>query len=547
MVQSLLPRHASHRPLSAEGNRERLEAIIVRSNKEGARMPTYLSPGVYVEEVDSGSRPIEGVGTAVAAFAGLAQRGPFNEPTLVTNWSQYTQIFGDFMEGSYLAHSVYGYFLNGGGSCYVVRVGGNGNGSAPAAKAELTTGGETKLGAYRVLALEGGAAGNDLSVEVTEPGEGAAPDTFNIVIKRGGKAEETFEGLTTKKTKQNAVTVVNAQSKLIQLEELMTGAAMERPAAGAVELSGGGVAAPTPVAPDDYVGDSADRTGFGGLEAIDPVTMVCAPDLMAAYQHGMIDLEGVQAVQLAMIAHCELMGDRVAILDPPPGLNAQQISEWRVDKAGYDSKYAALYWPWVKVFDPASGENVFVPPSGYMAGIWSRNDDSRGVHKAPANEVIRGAVALEIQITKNEHDLLNPQGVNCIRAFPGRGIRIWGARTLSSDPAWRYLNVRRLFNYLEESILNGTQWVVFEPNDHGLWAKMRRTISAFLMNEWRKGALFGVTPQEAFYVKCDQETNPPEIVDAGQVVCEIGVAPVKPAEFVVFRLSQFSGGASLTE
>ncbi len=510
-------------------------------------MPTYLSPGVYVEEVDSGSRPIEGVGTAVAAFAGLARQGPFNEPTLITNWSQYSQIFGDFTDGSYLGHAVYGYFLNGGGSCYVVRVGGNGNGSSPAARAELTTAGDTKLGAYQVTAIEGGAPGNDLSVEVTEPGEGAAPDTFNIVVKQGGAVAETFEGLTTKRGRQNAATMVNAASKLIQLEELLTGTALERPAAGTVTLSGGTAAAPARVSADDYVGDSADRTGFGGLEAIDPVTMVCAPDLMAAYQQGMIDLEGVQAVQLAMIAHCELMGDRVAVLDPPPGLNAQQVREWRVDKAGYDSKYAALYWPWIKVFNPASGENVFVPPSGHMAGIWSRNDDTRGVHKAPANEVIRGAVALEMQITKGEHDQLNPHGINCIRAFPGRGVRVWGARTMSSDPAWRYLNVRRLFNYMEESILGGTQWVVFEPNDPALWAKMRRTISAFLLNEWRKGALFGLTPQDAFYVKCDDETNPPEGIDAGQVVCEIGVAPVKPAEFVIFRLSQFSAGASLTE
>jgi len=275
--------------------------------------------------------------------------------------------------------------------------------------------------------------------------------------------------------------------------------------------------------------------------------MVCVTELMAAYQKGLIGLGGVQAVQTAMLAHCELMGDRVDILDSPPGLNAQQILEWRVDKVGYDSKYATLYWPWIKIADPASGEMIFVPPSGHMAGIWGRNDDTRGVHKAPANEVVRGVLSLEVQITKSEHDLLNPHGINVIRAFPGRGIRVWGARTLSSDPAWRYLNIRRLFNYLEESIFNGTQWVVFEPNDYALWAKMRRTISAFLVNEWRKGALFGLTPDAAFYVKCDEETNPAESIDAGMVLCEIGVAPVKPAEFVIFRLSQYSGGASLTE
>jgi phage tail sheath protein FI len=511
-------------------------------------MPTYLSPGVYVEEVDSGSRPIEGVGTAVAGFVGVAESGPYNEAILVTNWSQFTQTFGDFVPGSYLALAVYGYFMNGGGSCYVVRIGGDG--AAPTARAELTGAGDGKVGAYRVSALEAGSAGNELSVEVVvdPPAEGAPPDdSFKLHVKRGNRVEERYEGLTTKKGKQNAVTMVNAQSKLIRLEELATGAALERPAPGTVSLADGGNGAPARVSPDDYVGNSADRTGFAGFEAVDPITMVCVPDLMAAYQSGTIDLDGVQAVQLAMIAHCELMGDRMAILDPPPGLNAQQVREWRLEKAGYDSKYAALYWPWIKIFDPGSGQNVSAPPSGHLAGIWSRNDDTRGVHKAPANEVIRGVLSLDTLITKSEHDLLNPHGINCIRVFPGRGVRVWGARTLSSDPAWRYVNVRRLFNYLEESILNGTQWAVFEPNDSALWAKMRRTISAFLVNEWRKGALFGLTPDEAFYVKCDDETNPAEGIDAGQVVCEIGIAPVKPAEFVIFRLSQFSGGASLTE
>jgi hypothetical protein len=317
------------------------------------------------------------------------------------------------------------------------------------------------------------------------------------------------------------------------------------PAKGSVQLAGGG--GPSALAPEDYVGDASQRTGLGALEAVDAVTMVCAPDLMAAYQMGMIDLDGVQAVQGAIIAHCEQMGDRVAVLDPPPGLNAQQLLEWRMYKAAYDSRYAALYWPWVSVFDPPSGAEILVPPSGHIAGIWGRNDDTRGVHKAPANEVIRGAVSLELQITKAEQDLLNPHGVNCLRAFPGRGIRVWGARTLSSDAAWRYLNVRRLFNYLEESILDGTQWAVFEPNDDALWAKLRRTISAFLTNEWRKGSLFGLTPDQAFYVKCDEETNPAEAIDSGIVTCEIGVAPVKPAEFVVFKLSQYSGGSTLNE
>ena len=515
-------------------------------------MPTYLSPGVYVEEVEAGSRPIEGVGTAVAAFVGLAAQGPFNTPTLVTNWSQFTQTFGEFIEGSYLAHSVYGYFLNGGGACYVVRIGGDGatdgKGSA-AKKKELTEGSQAMLGSYRVTALDSGTGNTpNITVQVSDSAAESPPEgSFKLEVKRGNKVEETFDPVTTARGKDNVVTLVTERSKLIKIEETTTGAALATPEKTSVTLqpTAPPTTAPTRLAADDYVGDVAERTGFGGLEAVDEITMLAVPDLMSAYQQGAIDAEGVQAVHVAMIAHCELMGDRMAILDPPPGLNPQRIKEWRTNGGGYDSKYAALYYPWPKVFDPSTGTNIHVPPSGHMAGIWARNDDTRGVHKAPANEVIRGAVALETQITKAEHDLLNPLGVNCLRSFPARGLRVWGARTLSSDPAWRYLNVRRLFNYLEESILNGTQWVVFEPNDDALWARIRRTISAFLVMEWRKGSLFGLTPDEAFYVKCDRETNPAEGIDAGQVVCEVGVAPVKPAEFVIFRLAQFSGGTSL--
>ncbi|HEY1488670.1 MAG TPA: phage tail sheath subtilisin-like domain-containing protein [Micromonosporaceae bacterium] len=513
-------------------------------------MPTYLSPGVYVEEVEAGSRPIEGVGTAVAAFVGFAAQGPFNTATLVSNWGQFTKVFGEFVEDCYLAQAVYGYFLNGGGNCYVVRVGGARGDDG--GRAELSAAPQAVVGPYRVVAKSlpagrgNGNGGGDISIEVAEAtGEGVTEDQFVLTVKQGGRVVETHN-VSTKRGKDNVVTVVKEKSNLITVEQV-DGATVARPDKGAVTLA---TPAPTPATPrrvatDDYVGDVADRTGFGGLEAIDEVTMVSVPDLMSAYKRGMIDMETVKSVQLAMIAHCELMGDRIAIIDPPPGLSPQQVKEWRMDMAGYDSKYAAMYYPWIKVFDPGAGMNIFVPPSGHMAGVWARNDSARGVHKAPANEVIRGAVTLETGLTKVEQELLNPIGVNCIRSFPGRGIRVWGARTLSSDPAWRYLNVRRLFNYLEESILNGTQWVVFEPNDDALWARVRRTIASFLVNEWRAGALFGLTPDEAFYVKCDRETNTAESIDAGMVICEIGLAPVKPAEFVIFRLSQFSGGTSL--
>ena len=520
-------------------------------------MPTYLSPGVYVEEVQTGSRPIEGVGTSVAAFVGLAPSGPLNEPTLITNWTQYVFHFGGFTEGYYLAHAVYGFFNNGGTICYVVRVGGvdpeRGNdagGGKP--RRELTTGEPSILGSFNIAAITAGSNG-PVSVEIADAEGDGPPERFKLVVRDGDKVAETFD-VSAKRGSRYVVTQVRERSKLIEIKEA-SGAALARPENQTVVLAAPGAntlpavpQAPANPGTAEYIGDTAERTGFGGLEAIDEITMVAVPDLMSAYQAGAISEENVRSVQLALISHCELMGDRVAILDPPPGLNARQVRVWRQETAGYDSNYAALYYPWIKVFDQATGQTRKVPPSGHMAGIWSRNDAERGVHKAPANEVVRGAVDLENLITRGEQDLLNPIGVNCIRSFPGRGVRVWGARTLSSDPAWRYLNVRRYFNYLEESVLIGTQWVVFEPNDHMLWARIRRNVTAFLTNEWRSGALFGRQAGDSFYVKCDDETNPPESVDLGRVVCEIGVAPVKPAEFVIFRLAQAStGGSELVE
>jgi hypothetical protein len=225
----------------------------------------------------------------------------------------------------------------------------------------------------------------------------------------------------------------------------------------------------------------------------------------------------------------------------------QDVLDWRMNDAGYDSKYAALYWPWIEVMNPLTNKPLTIPPSGHIAGVWCRTDATRGVHKAPANEVTLGANSVAFQITHAEQGSLNKAGINCIRAFPGRGIRVWGARTLSSDPEWRYINVRRLFNYVSESIMQGTQWSVFEPNDQKLWIQLRIAASSFLTRTWREGALFGSSPEQAFFVKCDEETNPPDVIEAGQVVCEIGIAPVKPAEFVIFRLSQYAEGGGEIE
>ncbi|WP_156756331.1 phage tail sheath family protein [Actinokineospora pegani] len=507
-------------------------------------MPNYLAPGVYVEEVSSGSKPIEGVGTAVAGFVGFAEKGPISEPTLVTNWTHFTRTFGGFIEGAYLPQSIYGYFLNGGGAAYVIRLPQPAvDGEQPAANhAVVPAASGDDQPAFTVRAL---TKGDDLSVSVAEasqPGE----DTFKLDVLRAGKVVESFDNVTAKRGPHHVATVVAKQSKLIALDDTKS-TAIALPKKDAAVALVPSSPPPAKVSAASYVGDPIDRTGLGGFEAIDEITMVLAPDLMSAYQHGQIDAEGVKAVQLAMVAHCELMSDRVAILDPPPGLNSQQVKEWRTEFAGYDTKYGALYWPWVQVMDQSSGNRISVPPSGHVAGVWARSDETRGVHKAPANEVLRGVVSLHTVISRAEQEQLNPLGINCMRAFPGQGIRVWGARTLSSDPEWRYVNVRRLFNFIEESILNGTNWVVFEPNDAYLWESVRRVVGAFLQRIWRGGALVGRSASEAYYVKCDEENNPPESRDAGNLFIEIGVAPVKPAEFVIFRISQMPQGAALEE
>ncbi|HYU34439.1 MAG TPA: phage tail sheath subtilisin-like domain-containing protein [Thermoanaerobaculia bacterium] len=266
---------------------------------------------------------------------------------------------------------------------------------------------------------------------------------------------------------------------------------------------------------------------LAAFEAIDEIALVAVP--------GATDSD----VQSAVITHCEKMADRFAILD------GQVTGTFTADGIQGDtgnSNYAALYFPQIEVFDPVDNARAFIPPSGHIAGIYARVDTERGVHKAPANAVVRGALGLEHRLSRADQEGLNPAGINLIRDLNGNLV-VWGARTLGGDAngEWKYINVRRLFLFLRESIDEGTQWVVFEPNDTSLWAKISRNVTAFLTNVWRSGALFGTTPAEAFYVRCDASTNPPEVRDLGQVVTEIGVAVVRPAEFVIFRISQWAG------
>jgi len=307
-------------------------------------------------------------------------------------------------------------------------------------------------------------------------------------------------------------------------------------------------------ADDAPVAGAAGGGGLQALEAEDEVAIVAAP--------GRTDAADYEA----LLAHCEKLRDRVAILDGP--LRADDIgaltrasTSVRARAAGRRSAdsdapgqrarqspdgFGAFYFPGLTVTDPMTGELIDAYPSGHVAGIWARSDSMRGVHKAPANEPVRGALNVTQRLTFEERGVLNPAGVNCICYFPREGIRVWGARTLAPAASeWRYLNVRRLFNMIEESIAEATRWIVFEPNDRTLWKSIRRDVGAFLTRIWRDGALMGRTPQEAFFVKCDEETNPPDVIDAGMVVAVIGLAPVKPAEFVIFRISQSAGGSQI--
>ncbi len=401
---------------------------------------SYLSPGVYVEEVDRGSKPIEAVGTNTVGFLGESAKGPMNEAVLITNWSQFVKTFGDFKDCSeHLAHAVYGFFNNGGSRCFVVNVG----------------------------APEGAVVAPKASTGDKKDEKAAAP-----VVVGGGGRDGLFIG------------------------------------------RDGGPGA---------------RTGLKCMDEVDEIAILAAPGQVSP------------AVQDALLSHCETRKDRFAILDSPETITGG------VDKLPKprDSKYGAYYFPWIQVYDPDKG-NIFVPPAGHIAGVYSRTDSERGVHKAPANEIVRGALGMKYNVSKGEQDLLNPKGINAIRFMNG-AIRIWGARTLSTDPSWRYINVRRLFIMVESSIERATQWVVFEPNDHRLWKRVQRTVASFLTLLWRNGALMGTAPEQAFYVKCDEETNPPEVIDAGQLVVEIGLAPVKPAEFVIFRIGQMASGGGVEE
>ena len=564
----------------------------------------YLAPGVYIEEVNQGNRSLQGLATSVAGFVGFTEdvRGGAKlfQPTLITSWNEYLEKFArpgsdgftDF--GAYLPFSVYGWFLNGGGRCWVTSVGNQlpgedkvpdntgtnvmSRGKKPSLNLTLKSA-PAEDDSSSSLTFSNGFAPESITVRIKE-GQPKTPSSngdtpvrippnngeyFDIEIRQGKQVLERYEHLTMNPDVETAVAdyVVTAVSDSEYLDVVDTssiGSPLARkPSNGIYEVSPP-VEIPTiEEFSENFEGTRDERTGIRGLFEIDDITMISCPDIMKAYDVGLMDIDQVHGMMDIMISMCEgaASGDvpnppnRMIVLDVPPDrLRPQDAVQWLTHEFNRRSSFAALYYPWVLAPNPRNGGRpIAVPPSGHVMGVWARTDATRGIQKAPANETPRGVIGLAYNCNFREQEMLNPVGINCIRSFPGRGIRIWGARTLaeSNDQEWRYINVRRLVSYIEKSIELGTQWVVFEPNDQDLWGRVRRVVGNFLTELWRTGALVGATTSEAFYIKCDAEMNPPDSVMSGRLNVEVGVSPVRPAEFVVFRVTQMNPEAEMMD
>jgi uncharacterized protein len=525
-------------------------------------MPEYLSPGVYVEEVDTGNKPIEGVATSTVGFIGVAERGP-DEPVLVTSFGEYTRSFGGYVNNRYLAHSVEGFFQNGGKRCFINRVRSQ---DATALPATATFGGLTVSAVGdglwgNLIAIKITAAGNNdpnlfklsvmyfrtappmngtnLTVDPTHPGSRLPA---NLPNRREPTLLEVFDNVSVNPSASSFYKrQINGLSTLITVE----GTGGPVPPVNGQENTAAIALNTIPFLTQGADGPAltlADaRATLTAFEKIDEIAILCCPDEHANEFAG---------ITTDLITHCENLLDRFAILQSDgsvkaPGAHLPPTS----------TKYAAYYYPWLRIKNATNGTDLLIPPGGHIAGIYARSDISRGVHKAPANEVIRGLLldpvdptrSFQVQVTKGEQDILNPRGVNVLRYFPGRGNLVWGARTMASDPDWKYINVRRLFIFVEESIEEATQWVVFEPNDEPLWARVRRSVGDFLTRLWMDGMLQGRSKEEAYFVKCDRSTMTQADIDNGRLIMLIGIAPVKPAEFVIFRIGQWTGGSDVAE
>lgn len=540
-------------------------------------MPEYLTPGVYIQEFEIGARPIEGVSTSTTGFLGLTERGPTIPPRLVTSWDEFLRIYGSYIDGSNLAYAVEGFFNNGGQRCYIGRVAKDGDTAFFNLNSENPP--------LTCKAVGKGLWGNRVGIRIekssTEPDN---KEKFKMTLaywseKKLPSADKLKVSDKTKRVKE-LNDLLNSASHVEFYDNLTSNDA--NPAdyylkkfgdplndlSNLIILEGKGIpkytaedkhfdlldkgsdeqtsqppqpGQPPEKHPINFEGESDDKIGkkggLGGFGEIDEISLMNVPDILQAGDPAdLID---------KVLDQCENLKDRFAIIDARPGLsNPDQIL---ITSEARPSKYGAIYYPWIKVYDPVTQALKTIPPGGYIAGIYARSDAERGVHKAPANEIVRGARELEFTITDGDQGILNPRGINAVRSFKERGILVWGARTSIIDPLWKYVNVRRLFIYIEESIEKGTQWVVFEPNDEKLWARVKATITQFLTGVWKDGALMGTKPEEAFFVKCDRSTMTQDDIDNGRLICVIGIAPVKPAEFVIFKIAQWQGGSAATE
>jgi phage tail sheath protein FI len=537
-------------------------------------MPEYLAPGVYLEEFEIGAKPIEGVSTSTLGILGETERGPV-VPKLVTNFENFRRMYGGYFPNSYLPYALEGFFANGGKRCYVGRVLGKdaktstislaGSGSPPPEPPRKAAEKGTDQppppekkknpdsGQFVLKAMGPGEWGNRIAVQIEDAGlHGRNPELFKMKVvywtQKPDKIVDPTDPVNEKDpayrkparieiydnispdlaSGDNFRKKLSGVSVLVDFEQMDEG----RPANMEFKFLSGGANGKT-VTLEDYKGKTeggaGNESGLLGLEQVNDISIVCVPK----------EMEGLND---AVVAHCEKMNDRFAILQSKE--NDESVEKLMPP---LDSKCAAFYYPWIKVIDPLTQSKKLVPPCGHIAGVYARSDTQRGVHKAPANEALRGAVELQFRIGKPQQDILNPRGVNCIRVFPGRGIRVWGARTVSSDPIWKYINIRRLFLYIGESVEQGTQWVVFEPSNERLWARVKQTVTQFLLGVWRTGALMGSSQGEAFFVRCDRSTMTQDDIDNGRLVCVIGVASTKPAEFVILRVAQWQGGSATTE
>ena len=516
-------------------------------------MPEYLHPGVYIEEIERGPRPIEGVPTSTAALLGEAERGSVT-PRMVTSYKDYQRWFGDvFGATKYLPYAANGFFENGGKRAFICRLVGDGATIASAVFGDFIvraagpglwgTRVKVKISDGTTKKADGSSVG--FRLQLAYWGREPVPDFDPFVDRTSAPRPSLIEDFDDLDTDESSPDFYGKRVPFIDLEKGETNQGPEsaalgilvrndgvpagsRPANG-TQVLGGGADDPAPLGVDDYKGDAIPGGGSAqGLAALelDPyrdVALVYAPNVSTD-------------IAKAVVAHCEKLKFRFAVIDSDKGQSSTTALNPRDSVT--DSSYAGFYYPWIVTADPRTGARKLIPPGGHVLGVYARSDTERSVFKAPANEIVRGALALEYEINDGLQDDLNPKGVNVIRSFPGRGIRVWGARTITSNALWKYVSVRRLFIFLERSIYEGTQWVVFEPNDDRLWARVTDTIRLFLRGQWRLGALFGRTEQEAFFITCDRTTMSQDDILNGRLICEIGIAPVRPAEFVIFRIFQ---------